>query len=99
MVTLRSAKPTCGGSIPPQASMCDQNQVTLDLYEHYQGNVYKVLAVGRSSETLEPLVVYQAQYESKKFGKNAVWVRPLSMFQEVVTHKGMQVPRFRKIEM
>src|SRR5438132_324214 len=32
------------------------------LYRHYKGNDYRVLGLARHSETLEPLVVYQALY-------------------------------------
>ncbi len=42
------------------------------IYEHYKGNRYKILCVGRHSETLEESVVYQAQY-----GNGDVWIRPL----------------------
>ena len=45
-------------------------------YQHYKGNFYIVIGVGRHSETLEEMVVYQAKYESTEFGKNAIWVRP-----------------------
>ncbi len=62
-------------------------------YEHYRGNRYKVLGVGRHSETLEELVVYQAQY-----GDHPIWVRPLGMFLEKVKVDDKMVPRFRHIE-
>ncbi len=59
------------------------------IYEHYKGNQYRVLSVARHSETLEELVVYQAQY-----GDYSWWVRPLSMFIEGVDVDGQQRPRF-----
>ena len=31
-------------------------------YRHFKGNEYRLLYVARHSETLEPLVVYQALY-------------------------------------
>ncbi|PIS32810.1 MAG: hypothetical protein COT39_02550 [Parcubacteria group bacterium CG08_land_8_20_14_0_20_48_21] len=33
---------------------------------------------------MEELVVYRALYDSKEFGKNALWARPKSMFLENV---------------
>lgn len=60
------------------------------LYEHYKGNQYRVLSVARHSETLEELVVYQAQY-----GERGFWVRPVAMFYDVVKINGDQKPRFR----
>lgn len=49
------------------------------LYKHYKGNLYKVLTVARHSETLEWMVVYEAQY-----GEHTVWVRPLKMFLDTI---------------
>lgn len=63
------------------------------LYEHYKGNRYKVLGIAKHSETLEELVVYQAQY-----GDYGIWVRPKEMFFEDVEVNGEIVPRFNKIE-
>lgn len=63
-----------------------------DLYEHYKGLRYRILAVARHHETLEELVVYQATY-----GDNDVWVRPLTMFLEEVIIQGQSTPRFKLI--
>jgi hypothetical protein len=49
------------------------------LYRHYKGNDYRVIGLARHSETLEPLVVYQALY-----GERGLWVRPAAMFIEPV---------------
>ena len=59
------------------------------LYRHYKGNLYRVFAVARHSETDEFLVVYQPQYGDRHF-----WVRPASMFTETVTVEGVTQPRF-----
>ena len=67
-------------------------------YMHYKGNYYRVLAVGRNSETLEEMVVYQALYMSKEFGKKAIWVRPKKMFLEKVKVDGKEVPRFKALK-
>ena len=67
------------------------------VYKHYKGKEYKVLGIGRHSETLEEFVVYQAQYDSEEFGKNAIWLRPLEMFLEEVEVRGKRVSRFKYI--
>ena len=72
-------------------------ELKLGKYEHYKGKQYEVIGLARHSETLEELVVYRALYDSKEFGKNALWVRPKSMFLENVTIDGKEVPRFRHI--
>lgn len=66
-------------------------------YKHFKGGEYTVLAVAHHSETLEEMVVYQANYTSEEYGENAIWVRPKSLFCATVTHDGKEVPRFKKI--
>jgi len=73
-------------------------ELKLGKYEHYKGKQYEVVGVARHSETLEELVVYRALYDSKEFGKNALWIRPLQMFLEEVEIEGKKIPRFRLIE-
>jgi len=63
------------------------------IYRHYKGNLYRVMGVGRHSETLEEFVVYIALYDGE-FGKNSIWIRPLSMFLEDVEVDGKKMPRF-----
>ncbi len=62
------------------------------LFRHYKGNEYRVLSLARHSETLEPLVVYQALY-----GERGIWVRPAGMFVETVSVDGQIRPRFARI--
>ncbi|MEI7799932.1 MAG: DUF1653 domain-containing protein [Opitutaceae bacterium] len=65
---------------------------TPGLYRHYKGNDYRVLGLARHSETLAPLVVYQALY-----GERGLWVRPAAMFIESVLIAGQSQPRFRRV--
>ena len=67
-------------------------------YRHYKGNFYLVLGVAHHSETLEELVVYQALYDSPKFGDRSLWVRPLAMFREDVVHEGRVMQRFTRVD-
>ena len=60
------------------------------LYRHYKGNLYRVIGEASHSETLEPLVVYQALY-----GNRGLWVRPKEMFLETVKIDTADVPRFQ----
>ena len=62
-------------------------------YRHYKGGEYAVYGVATHSETEEPMVVYRPLY-----GEGALWVRPLSMFQETVEHEGGTVPRFQFVD-
>lgn len=62
------------------------------IYEHYKGMQYRVLSVGRHSETLEEVVIYRALY-----GDEETWVRPLEMFIENVTKGGRALPRFKRV--
>ncbi len=67
--------------------------IELGIYRHYKGNLYKVLAFAKHSETLEEMVVYQALY-----GTNEIWVRPMSMWDEEVLYNDKRVKRFTLIE-
>lgn len=58
-------------------------------YRHFKGKEYRVLYNAQHSESLEPMVVYQALY-----GKQGVWVRPASMWNEHVERSGYSGPRF-----
>ncbi len=58
-------------------------------YRHFKGNEYEVIGVARHSESLEEMVVYKALY-----GEGGLWVRPASMWNEVVIHNGKEVKRF-----
>jgi hypothetical protein len=63
------------------------------LYRHFRGNEYRVIGLARHSETLEPLVVYQALY-----GEHGLWVRPAAMFLETVEVGGRRLPRFAPVD-
>lgn len=64
-------------------------QIRPGRYRHFKGKEYRVLGVARHSETLEPLVVYQALY-----GERGLWVRPAAMWNEQVEREGQAMPRF-----
>jgi hypothetical protein len=67
-------------------------------YRHYKGKLYRVLGVAMHSENpKEKFVVYRAMYDSKEFGKAALWIRPERMFAEKVVVDGKRVPRFKRI--
>lgn len=63
------------------------------IYRHFKGNLYRLLYLAKDSETLEPVVVYQALY-----GEQGVWVRPASMWLEQVDRDGYHGPRFTLVE-
>ena len=58
-------------------------------YRHFKGKEYRVLGIASHSETLEPMVVYQALY-----GEGGLWVRPASMWDETVDRDDFHGPRF-----
>lgn len=74
-------------------------QFKMGKYRHYRNRkLYEILAVGRHTENMEPVVVYKGLYTCDTFGPNPIWIRPVSMFMETVDHEGTQVPRFEFIE-
>lgn len=58
-------------------------------YKHFKGNLYKVLAIAKHSETEEDMVVYQ-----KLYGNEDIWVRPYDMFVDFKEVDGILVKRF-----
>jgi hypothetical protein len=48
------------------------------IYKHFKGNIYKIIALAKCSETLEDLIVYQSVSDGK------TWVRPKKMWNEIV---------------
>ena len=66
-------------------------------YQHFKGNFYQVLHLAKHSETEECMVVYQPLYDDKN-GVRDIWVRPLTMFDEVIEREGKKLKRFSYIE-
>lgn len=73
-------------------------EIKLGRYKHYKGKEYEVIGIGNHSETLEKFVIYKALYDSPEFGSNAIWIRPIKMFQEEIIKDGNKIPRFKLIE-
>ncbi len=69
-----------------------KRQVAPGVYRHYKGNRYLVVGEATHSETMEPMIVYQALY-----GERGLWVRSKAMFCENVVVDGREVPRFAYI--
>lgn len=63
------------------------------IYRHFKGNLYELIDIATHSETREEMVVYRALY-----GERGLWVRPLSMWSEVVERDGKRMTRFAPIE-
>jgi hypothetical protein len=62
------------------------------IYRHSKkGTFYRVIGTAAHSETLEPMVVYEAQYDNPV---SKLWVRPAAAFEEIVEVEGKKVPRF-----
>lgn len=64
-------------------------------YRHYKGTEADVICVAKHTETKEEMVVYEHIEDETR--QNAIWVRPLKMFLEMVIVNGKEVPRFEFI--
>ena len=68
-------------------------EIKLGKYRHFKGNEYEVIAIAKHSETTEDYVVYKALY-----GDGGMWVRPASMWNEIVERDGVTYKRFTYID-
>ena len=68
------------------------NEIKPGRYRHFKGNEYEVLGMATHSETFELMVIYRALY-----GTHNLWVRPASMWDEMVTRDGVTRRRFTYI--
>ena len=57
-----------------------------EVFRHFKGNCYKILAVGHHSETKEKLVVY-FDLSEKNSTITDPCIRPLKMFMSEVDHE------------
>lgn len=51
-------------------------------YKHYKGNLYKIIAFAKHSETLEEMIIYQS------IETGATWARPKHMWNETIDNEG-----------
>ena len=65
-----------------------------EVYKHFKVMIIKIIAVGKNTETLEEMVVYNHDGE--------IWIRPLEMFMSKVDKEKYpevtQEYRFEKVE-
>ncbi len=73
-------------------------ELKLGKYKHYKNLLVRVIGVGKHSESLEDLVIYEKLENFGGFKKGSLWVRPLKMFKEKVVVNGKKVPRFKFVE-
>lgn len=52
-----------------------------EVYRHFKGNLYEIVAIARHTETLEELVVYRDLHDASR-----IFARPLVMFMSEVDH-------------
>jgi len=59
------------------------------VYQHFKGNNYYVFGTAKHSENEEVMVIYAPNQKRRE-----LWVRPLSMFVELVKTESGEVQRF-----
>ena len=69
----------------------------LGLYKHYKGNTYRIIALGKHSDTMEDYVCYQWLYVSEEFGPKPIRMKPISEFEKEIEREGKLIKRFTYI--
>ena len=65
-----------------------------DVYKHFKGNLYEIVAVAKHTETMEEMVIYQ------EVDGDAIYARPLDMFiSKVEKEKYPEVLQVYRFEM
>lgn len=62
-------------------------------YKHFKGGQYTVIGLARCTESEDEMVVYYAAGKPEE-----LWVRPRSMFEELVDVNGTPTPRFERMQ-
>lgn len=59
-------------------------------YRHYKGGIYELVGEATLESDLTPMIVYRA-------ADGSLWVRPKSVFMELIEYDGTLIPRFSPI--
>lgn len=65
------------------------------IWQHYKGGQYKIVALAKYEETLADCVVYEAQYDNHT-SKN--WIRTKENFLGTLDYNGQETKRFTLIK-
>lgn len=69
-------------------------ELKLGIYQHYKGEYYLVLGLGRHTETEEKFVVFVPLYLREG---PRIALRPVDLFLGTIKVKGKTVPRYKYI--
>lgn len=73
-----------------------------DIVRHFKGNLYRIIAIARNTESKELEVIYESLYSADD-GERKVWARPYIMFEDKVDVEKypdvMQEYRFEIVQM
>ncbi len=68
-------------------------EIKTGIYKHFKGDMMEDIGTALHSETQEGFVIYRHLTGENKDEKQ-YWIRPVSMFNEMVERDGVKMPRF-----
>ena len=72
--------------------MAEKLPVPGDIYQHWKGQNYQVVLIGKTESDKEPAVIYVP------VGQDNIWIRPMSEWSDIIdVIEGEAVPRFKFI--
>lgn len=68
-----------------------------EYYQHHDGNVYKVIAIALHHDSLNEFVVFKALVAMPPYTKDAVWIRPVRVFDAFFVKNGILTKRYTRL--
>lgn len=82
----------------------DRKLAPAQIWKHFKGGTYGIIAVGRYEPTSEPVVIYSqitagehSSHGGERFPEDTIWVRPLEEFLGYMKMDLAVINRFERI--
>lgn len=67
------------------------------IYKHFKWWLYKVIWIWVHTEDEQEMVIYQSLDRNNKANQSKIWIRPKSMFMDIIKQDWKTFPRFEYV--